>query len=140
MVSVIHRINAAFGVSNKFVPYRGDYTPTAFVKKKLYTVSAANTYETIADLSTVLPAGKICKITATAYYTDSAPTGVVLYYGNTITGNKTLDKREVSETISAITVSAVINSSVLSNNPINLAVRYKATGNNSVWMCVEVVD
>ena len=131
---------AAFCVSKAFVPYRGDYTPTAFVKKKLYTVSTANTYETIADLSTLLPTGKICKITATAYYTDSAPTGVVLYYGNTITGNKTLDKREVSETISAITVSTVINSSVLSNNPINLAVRYNATGNNSVWMCVEVVD
>lgn len=63
MVSVIHRINAAFGVSQKFVAYK----PTLGVVASLYRKATTATSETSTGLSATIPSSGIYRITASVW-------------------------------------------------------------------------
>lgn len=72
---------AAFGVSNKFVPYRPNYDLVQFMLPKSktvdFTVTSADTYQTVEDLKVAIPSGYAIRVTTSAWRNNSiTPTGI----------------------------------------------------------------
>ena len=80
----LHRINAAFGVSNKFVPYRPNYdlvcNTLASATKITQTVNA--TYTLISNLTYTSTPNTIARVTAIAMNSGKVPTGIMISRSN----------------------------------------------------------
>ena len=92
MVSVVHRINAAFGVSNKFIPYRPNYDLVCKSVGTLidvpYTSQAADTYEA-TSISIPLNTNKMYEVLANVAFNNSEPYGIIIAKSGTVSTQNT---------------------------------------------------
>ena len=92
---------AAFGVSNKFVPYRPNYDLVAMlVPKTMYKTvnfSAANTW-TYSQLSFTIPAGTVYLLIASMSWNSGKPTGICIANTSASSSITTADILAINET------------------------------------------
>lgn len=108
MVSVIHRINAAFGVSQKFVPYKGNFIAVPVSKNIRYTCTSTD-YERVTALDFVVPSNTYVKVTASLKFSNGAPRGIKII--DTAISNPTnaiVAISETSENYGGITTSCLL--------------------------------
>ena len=127
---------AAFGVSNKFVPYRPNWDLVQYMLPKSKTVSfnvtEANTYQIVSDLSIALPTGYTAQVSVTAWREASTPhtpaSGIRIFTDST--GTSVLNESTVSVNESPVTQQLGLSTSTVVKNiggnslPVYVAVKY----------------
>lgn len=84
MVSVVHRINAAFGVSNKFVPYRPNYDLVAENMSNILWDSSTTigTDWTLTKIVLNAPLEAVVKLEAVLFWQNSSVRGIRITRSN----------------------------------------------------------
>jgi hypothetical protein len=133
LVSVVHRINAAFGVSQKFVPYRC-FSPIIYKYAK-DNITAATTL-TDSGVSYTIPSNKFVRITATARYISANPAEIVITTGASVFAHVSADQ---SDNTFALTATSLIGG-ISGDTTAKVYVKCKATGVYGVYITVESVE
>lgn len=72
---ILRYTNAAFGVSQKFVAYRGNSSVSAMNKRVRFTCTSTD-YEFVTGLNFSIPADTFVRVTASLRFSNSAPRGI----------------------------------------------------------------
>jgi hypothetical protein len=110
LVSVVHRINAAFGVSNKFVPYRPPYDTVidAVNHYKSDTTTTIGTDWTLTSIVLNAPTDAIVSLTACATWGAKAPRGIRVTRSNTSATDNIIINTETDTDKAVITASGIV--------------------------------
>ena len=138
---------AAFGVSNKFVPYRPNYDLVCAaiarsnnhgLKKMVsFSTSAANTYEIITNSKITVPVNKMIRISATGMWRNSYCTGIKIQVGNDLRDNRTLAINETTTAYNGLPVIATYYNDNTNDIDLYIAAR---TDNTTASMLVIIYD
>ena len=103
LVSVIHRIKAAFGVSQKYVPYKYQSPTSIALQTETFNVVAANTYYKIFEQFVGGDSvNRLYKISAAAMYAGSRPAALKVTIQSQTAGS-------TETTVSEITADTDVN-------------------------------
>lgn len=138
----LHRINAAFGVSNKFVPYRPNLEAlsaqveylTPSLKGKRYVCSTTD-YEQCADVAITVPANKTIQFTANLKFNNSPPRGIQVRTGTDLSNlNQVVGIQETTQNYANLSVTGLYTNT--SSSPSTLYIYVKSnsvtSGGNDV--------
>ena len=108
MVSVIHRINAAFGVSKAFVPYRPNYDLVCdnLTRYKWDQDTTIGTDWTLTGIVLEAPVNAFVKLDAAHFWAASAPRGLRITRSNTSASTDVVASVENETDQSQLTTSA----------------------------------
>jgi hypothetical protein len=133
LVSVVHRINAAFGVSKTFQPYRC-FLPTIYKYAK-DNITAATTL-TDSGVSYTIPSGKFVRITATARFISANPEELVITTGASVFAHVTAVQNDNSFALTATTLIGGISGDTTAK----IYTKCKQAGVYGVYITVESVE
>lgn len=157
LVSVIHSINAAFGVSQKFVPHRVPYDVLDHQVPivKFAQPTTGTDYQCISDIAFNIPkksastiaADRIYRITACACFSNSRPTGVIISRSNdpsTYTNSGQLvakEERSADSTEGSLTKSVIwFNGSEVNDQNLYVWVKYNSSAQNRIYAVLEYLQ
>ena len=130
---LLHRVNAAFGVSQKFTPYR--YFSPIIHKFAKDNITASTTL-TDSGVSYTIPSGKFVKITATARYISTNPEELVITTGASVFAHVSTVQGDNTFGLTATTLIGGISGDTTAK----IYVKCKATGVYAVYLTVESVE
>ena len=128
---------AAFDVSPAYVPFTLKQPRVIF---KNFSGTVSNTEAVIPDLSLTVNKTSLIRVSITATYNANSPRLLRVAANNDMTGNSTIEVKEINSDQGQLSVVAIGIFYANSNNTVYISAKYSGTGTNSVKAIYEIFE